>query len=145
MTRPRAAVIDTNVVVAGLLTGDEESPTRTILDGMLEARFVFLLSEELIAEYRAVLLRKPIATRHGLEDSEVDDLLAEMVRNGIVRAPEGAATKAPDGGDQHLWDLVRAEAGAVLVTGDAELRESRRDEIATLGPREFVDRLQEAP
>ena len=34
-----AAVIDTNVVVAGLLTKDPDSPTAKILDGMSEARF----------------------------------------------------------------------------------------------------------
>lgn len=43
-----AAVIDTNVVVAGLLTKDSDSPTEKILDGMLLAAFPFLLSTALI-------------------------------------------------------------------------------------------------
>ena len=43
----RALVVDTNIVVAGLLTGDPDSPTARVLNGMLEARFVYLLSPAL--------------------------------------------------------------------------------------------------
>ena len=50
------AVIDTNVVVSGVLTKDSPSPTVRILDGMLAGRFRFLLSVDLLAEYRDVPL-----------------------------------------------------------------------------------------
>lgn len=106
-----------------------------------EARFVFLLSEDLLAEYRAVLLRPAITGRHGLTEAEIDGLLAESVRNGVVRAPERLATSAPDGGDQHLWDLVGSEQGAVLVTGDGELVEKRAREVPALDPRASVEIL----
>jgi len=46
-------VVDTNVVVAGLITGDQASPVARVLDGMLAARWPFALSEPLIAEYDA--------------------------------------------------------------------------------------------
>jgi len=58
--RAEPAVIDTNVVVSGLLTSLAASPTVRILDGMLVGAFRFLLSVELLAEYRAVLLRQKI-------------------------------------------------------------------------------------
>ena len=48
----RAVIADTNVVVAGLLTGNEASPVARILDGMLSATFPFVVSEALLAEYR---------------------------------------------------------------------------------------------
>ena len=44
-----AAVIDTNVVVAGLLTENTRSPTARILDGMCKGAFPFLLSTALLA------------------------------------------------------------------------------------------------
>ena len=48
MSRP-AVIVDTNVVVAGLLTGDATSPVARILDGMLAATFPFVVSEALLA------------------------------------------------------------------------------------------------
>ena len=56
MSRP-AVIVDTNVVVAGLLTKHEASPDARILDGMLGAAFPFVVSEALLAEYRTVLVR----------------------------------------------------------------------------------------
>jgi hypothetical protein len=43
-----AAVIDTNVVVAGLLTGNTDSPTARILDAMCKSAFPFLLATALL-------------------------------------------------------------------------------------------------
>jgi predicted nucleic acid-binding protein len=62
----RAVIVDTNVVVAGLLTGNEASPVAQILDGMLSATSPFVVSEALLAEYRAVLIRSSLRKLHGL-------------------------------------------------------------------------------
>ena len=133
-----AAVIDTNVVVAGLLTGSAESPTARILDGMCNGAFPFLLSTELLAEYREVLLREKIRSLHGLSEQEVDLLLTVIAANAIVREPE-ARTGAPDAKDDHLWSLLQSEAKTVLVTGDHALAESPPPKSAVLTPREFAD------
>lgn len=61
-------VVDTNVVVAGLITGDQASPVARVLDGMLAARWPFALSEPLIAEYDRVL-RRPARACRRLPDS----------------------------------------------------------------------------
>lgn len=117
----RAVVVDTNVVVAALLTREAEAATARILDGMLAGRFPYLLSEALLAEYRSVLLRPAIAGVHGLAAEEIDRILLEIARNGAVREPGAAPEPSPDPGDQHLWDLVFAEPVGVLITGDARL------------------------
>jgi putative PIN family toxin of toxin-antitoxin system len=120
--KPPVAVIDTNVVVAGLLTKNAASPVALILDGMLNARFRFLLSVELLAEYRRVLLRPAIRALHALGPSEVDAILEEIAEAGIFREP--AVTPAedlPDPTDRHLWQLLATWPGAVLVTGDRAL------------------------
>ena len=87
-----AVVIDTNVVVAGLLTGNTDSPTARILDGMCKGAFPFLLSTALLAEYREVLLRKKIRKLHGLSERDVEALLVALATNAIVRA--GAANRS---------------------------------------------------
>ena len=117
----RVCVIDTNVVVAGLLTAEPSAPTAQVLDGMVAASFPFLLSADLLAEYRAVLLRPRIRSRHGLGEEEIDSLLTELVANALIREPEPATDRAPSRQDQHLWDLLATERGAVLVTGDRRL------------------------
>jgi putative PIN family toxin of toxin-antitoxin system len=132
-----AAVIDTNVVVAGLLTASAESPTARILDGMRNGAFPFLLSTELLAEYRQVLLREKIRSLHGLSEQEVDLLLTVLAANAIVREPE-ARTGAPDAKDDHLWALLQSEAKTVLVTGDHALAKSPPPVSAVLAPREFA-------
>jgi len=135
-----AAVIDTNVVVAGLLTGSAESPTARILDWMRKGAFPFLLSTALLAEYREVLLRKKIRALHGLSEQHVDLLLIAIATHAIVREPE-ARTGAPDAKDNHLWSLVQSETNSVLVTGDHALAENPPPKSDVLQPREFVDLL----
>ncbi|MGH8771722.1 MAG: putative toxin-antitoxin system toxin component, PIN family [Burkholderiales bacterium] len=135
-----AAVIDTNVVVAGLLTRIADSPTTRILDAMRKGAFPFLLSTALLAEYRQVLLREKIRALHGLSDRDVDILLTAIAANAIVREPE-TLHGAPDAKDNHLWSLLQSEASSVLVTGDHALVESPPPKSAVLQPREFVDLL----
>jgi putative PIN family toxin of toxin-antitoxin system len=115
-------IVDTNVVVAGLITARADAPTARILDAMLAGTLRFVLSIELLAEYRAVLLRRGIRVRHGLNAAEVDVVLEAMARNAVVVAPGRSPREAPDAGDQHLWDLAAAVPGCTLVTGDQALR-----------------------
>ncbi len=131
-------VVDTNVVVAGLLTADDASPVARILDGMLVAAFPFVVSETLLAEYCTVLLRQNLGKLHGLTVAEVEILLTDIAQHAIVLAPVAAAP-APDPGDQFLWDLLAARADLVLVTGDKRLLLDSGMQGRVLSPRELVD------
>jgi predicted nucleic acid-binding protein len=116
VSRP-AVIVDTNVVVTGLLTAHVDSPVARILDGMLGAAFPFVLSEALLAEYRAVLVRPALRKLHGLTVAEVEAILTDLVQHAIVLTP-AAAPPAPESGDQFLWGLLAARPDLVLVTGD---------------------------
>ena len=135
-----AAVIDTNVVVAGLITADAGSPTARILDGMRRGAFPFLLSDELLAEYREVLLRARIRKLHGLSANEVDQILTEIATHAIVRDPQ-TRTGAPDRKDNHLWSLLLDQPESVLVTGDLALGRKPPPGSDVLSQREFVSSL----
>ncbi|WP_019584564.1 putative toxin-antitoxin system toxin component, PIN family [Thioalkalivibrio sp. ALE16] len=111
-------VVDTNVVVAGLLSSAPRSPVCRVLDGMLAGHFPFLTSPDLISEYRRVLLRPSLVRLHGLSDSHIDDLVTELVANAIWREPSPSSISAPDAGDSHLWDLLACHPRSILVTGD---------------------------
>ena len=120
MSRAAAAVIDTNVVVAGLLTANDASPVARILDGMLVAAFPFVVSEALLGEYRAVLIRPRLRKLHGLTIAQIEALLTDLAQHAIVLSPV-AGSPAPDRGDQLLSDLLAARADLLLVTGDKRL------------------------
>lgn len=136
--KARAFIVDTNVVVAGLLTRTPSFPTARVLDGMIEASFPFLLSTALLAEYREVLLRPKIRSRHSLDEDDIDSLLTEIVANAIVREPEPSPQKAPSRQDQHLWDLLGMEDGSVLVTGDQRLLKNPPKGASVISPASFV-------
>ena len=148
-------VVDTNVVVSGVLAGAEESPNRRILDAMVDGRMRFLLSEVLLAEYREVLLRPAIAQRHGLIDADVDALLEELVLNAALRetptaevdalvvemGPSGVGADPPAPGDEHIVALLSIVPGAILVTGDRRLREAVTPWRQVLTPAELAAAL----
>lgn len=54
---PPVFIVDTNVVVAGLITRSSLSPVARALDGILSGSLVYLLPPALLDEYRAVLMR----------------------------------------------------------------------------------------
>lgn len=138
-------VVDTNVLVSGLLTADVNAPTARIVDGMLTREFNFLLSVELLAEYRSVMLRPKIAERHGLNEGELDTVLTNIAANGIVREPSVTEQQAPDRDDQHLWSLLACHAGSILVTGDLALVESPPRGHSVLSPAAFIELLSKSP
>jgi predicted nucleic acid-binding protein len=133
------AVIDTNVVVAGFLTEVSSSPTARILDGMLAGRFRFLLSVELLAEHRDVLLRPKIRRRHRLAQGEVDVLLTEIAANGVALDVESPAGGIGGKGDDYLRRILSVESSALLVTSDLRLMNELRKSVKALTPREFAD------
>jgi putative PIN family toxin of toxin-antitoxin system len=132
---PPLAVIDTNVVVSGVLTLRSESPTALILDAMLQARFRFLLSPAILEEYRSVLLRPKIRARHRLTEKEIDLILTEIAVNAAFREPVSGPNSH---GDDHLRLLLEVEPDSVLVTGDRPLFSDSRTRSRVLAPREFV-------
>ncbi len=137
MSRP-TVIVDTNVVVAGLLTAHHTSPVARILDGMLAAAFSFVLSEALLAEYHAVLVRTRVRKLHGLTVAEVETILTDLAQNAIVLTPV-VAPPAPDPGDQLLWDLLAARTDMLLVTGDKLLLQDAGMRGRVISPQAFVD------
>ena len=131
-------IVDTNVLVAGLLTGNDASPVARILDGMLAARFHFVVSEALLAEYRTVLVRPALRKLHGLSVGEFEQLLTEIAQHATVLAPV-AAPPAPDAGDQFLWELLAARSDLLLVTGDKALLDDAGMRPRVVSARDFIE------
>ena len=132
-------IVDTNVVVAGLLTARADSPVARVLDGMLAATFPFAISDALLAEYRTVLRRPMLRKAHGLTLDELDMIVLDLAQHGVVIAPVPAAP-APDPGDQHLWELLAAREDLLLITGEKKLQRDRAMGHRIVAPAAFVER-----
>jgi predicted nucleic acid-binding protein len=124
----RIFIIDNNVLVAGLITSESNSPTAGVSDAMLNGSLFFLLSAELLREYRNVLLGPRIARLHGLNEAEIDQILTEIT--------------ADDPQDAHLWALLASEPTAVLITGDRPLIEDPRPQSSVISPVTWAESFQ---
>lgn len=135
----RIFIVDTNVVAAGLISGRPGSPTALVLDAMLTGSLIYLLSTELLNEYRHVLLRPKLAQLHGLKEPEVEQILIELTANAIWRDPQVQTNQqSPDPCDAHLWDLLASDPTATLITGDQLLMEKPRPQSSVISPATWV-------
>jgi len=139
----RVFIVDTNVLVAGLITAASNAPTAIIVDAMLEGRLVYLLSGDLLQEYRDVLLRPRLCRYHGLGEGDVDQILAELVANAIWVKPSAdiSSSSSPDPQDAHLWALLTCDPNAVLITGDRLLLENPMQGRSIISPAAWIDYL----
>lgn len=137
-------IVDTNVVVSGVIGSDSDSPPVRIVDAMLDGDFLYSISPGLLQEYADVLRRPAIAGLHGRTDEELDRLLADLVANSVWRDPVATET-VPDSGDDHLWALLRTHTHACRVTGDQLLVSNPPVHSRVITPRRFVDEFLVRP
>jgi uncharacterized protein len=106
------AVIDTNVLVSGLLSpaGNEALIVLAIHQGLIRACF----SEAMMQEYAAVLARP----KFSFEPDEIAVALAMFRDNGELVAPRTFARNLPDPDDAKFVDCAEAAQAEYLVTGN---------------------------
>lgn len=137
MTR-HVFVVDTNVIVSGLIGAGPNGLPARILEAMLEGELPYLMSSALLAEYSTVLRRPRIARLHGLSDDGLDRLLTELTANAVWRHPS-TEPQAPESGGNHLWALLSSWPHSLLVTGDRLLVENPPATAVVVTPRQVVD------
>ena len=112
------AVVDTNVLVAALLSKNPESAVVGVVNRLYEDRFVPLYSKEIIAEYNDVLYRSKFRFNTKDVRTLVDIImgLGNDVEAEHIPLPEDM----PDSDDLPFYEVVLHEQdkGAFLVTGN---------------------------
>jgi predicted nucleic acid-binding protein len=129
-------IVDTNVLIGCLPTANGPGTLAPILDGMLDGSIAFIVSDALLSEYRAVLLRPALLARLRLAPSEVAALVDRLARRGTAMQPV-PAPPAPDPGDQLLWELLAACPDARLLTRDTLLLRKGRMRRRVILPEAF--------
>jgi uncharacterized protein len=106
------AVIDTNVVVSGLLTpaGNEALILLGIHQGLVRPCF----SEEILEEYADVLARPKFA----FPADEIAALLAMFRQRGELIVPKPSAAVSVDPGDTKFLQCAETAQADYLVTGN---------------------------
>jgi putative PIN family toxin of toxin-antitoxin system len=130
-------VLDTNVLVAGLLSaaGPPGWIVEAVLAGELEPAFDGAIRQE----YEEVLRRPEFQ----FPSARIDDILAALDQFGfVVAAPLPWPSALPDPDDEPFLAVAAASA-SVLVTGNLRHFPSRvRGDVTVLSPRELMDRLR---
>jgi uncharacterized protein len=138
---PIRAVLDTNVLISGLLS--EDSPPPSLVDAWLDRRYVLVTCLYQVEEISHVLAYPRIASRLRLSDAEVDLILAALlsqaeVVGGDLRLP--GVSRDPK--DDPLVAYAMEGAADYLVSGDADLLDlGKHENTRMVSPREFIEIL----
>jgi uncharacterized protein len=127
-------VLDTNVLVAGLL-----SPFGTpaqVLQLILAGKVGLCVDARILTEYRDVLARP----KFGFDADAVADLMEfiEQVAEAVAPTPWGL--DLPDSADAMFLEVARAGQADYLVTGNLKHFPARkRREVRVVSPAQFLD------
>jgi putative PIN family toxin of toxin-antitoxin system len=130
------AVIDTNILVSGLLSpnGNEAMILLAVRQGLVRP----CLSEDIIAEYAGVLARPKFAFAPSL----IASLLGVFRENGEMFQPEGFMTTSPDPADTKLLHCAEAAAAEFIVTGNKRhFPDAPYGKIRVVNAGELLDRI----
>lgn len=110
------AVVDTNVLVAALLSDKKDSATVQVVGSLLTGEIIPVYSKEIVAEYREVLHRK----KFGFSEDTVEYLLAAIDKFGVLVEPSATGMILPDMRDLPFYEVVmeKRDEEAYLVTGN---------------------------
>lgn len=110
------AVIDTNVLISALLSGNEDSATVRVMDAVFDGRITPLYYPDILAEYDEVLHRKKFRFREKL----IRTVLEAIRQFGVEVFPEPTGEILTDMDDLIFYEVVmeKREDNAYLVTGN---------------------------
>lgn len=131
------AVVDTNVLVAALLSKRNDSPTVRVIRAMISGEFIPLYHKEILAEYEDVLHRKK---KYDLSEAAIQIILNAIRHYGIEVFPRPTGEIFVDEDDIIFYEVAmeKRDDNAYLVTGNLK-HYPVRDFIVT--PAEMMDIL----
>ena len=129
------AVLDTNVLVGGLIT--PEGACGRIVDLVFEEGFVPCVDARILREYQRVLPRPRLRIDRG----DVVSTLRQIRLTAELLTPVPLAAALPHPADLPFLEVAK-QAGAVLVTGNVRHFPAKaRAGVTVASPREFLELL----
>jgi putative PIN family toxin of toxin-antitoxin system len=131
------ATVDTNILVRAVIK--PAGTVAPVLAHVRDQRYTLVYSDQLKVELAGVLRRPRIRIRHRLLESDIEDVIALIVRNGELVAPEQTVTACRDPKDNMVLEAALAGKVDVIVSGDDDLLVLHPFEgIPIVRPREFL-------
>ena len=112
------AVVDTNVIVAALLTKNRDSATLQVVNAVLDGTIIPLYHQEILAEYKEVLCRP----KFHLQESTIQFVLRAITQYGVEVFPQPSGEIFVDMDDLIFYEvaLEKHDDNAYLVTGNQQ-------------------------
>jgi putative PIN family toxin of toxin-antitoxin system len=130
------AVIDTNVLVSGLLrsSGNEALIILAVHQGVVRPCF----TEAILEEYAAVLARP----KFSFPAEEIEALIAMLRHNGELFEPKDTAATSPDPADTKFLQCAQAAQAEFIITGNKrDFPQSSYGSTHVVGAGELLDRI----
>lgn len=110
------AVIDTNVLLAALLSKNEDSATVKVLDAVFEGKIIPLYHRDILAEYDEVLHRE----KFHLQSKIIWTVLEAIRQYGVEVFPQPTGAILIDMDDLVFYEVAmeKKDEDAYLVTGN---------------------------
>jgi putative PIN family toxin of toxin-antitoxin system len=127
-------VVDTNVLVSGLLT--PFGPPGTVVRLIVAGRLQLCYDARIVAEYREVLGRPSFP----FAPDETAALTSQIEVTGVLASATPLAFHLPDPDDEPFLEVAIATKAEFLVTGNgSHFPPGLRCGICVVSPREFID------
>lgn len=134
--RPKGLVLDTNVLVSGILS--PHGPPGRILALVLSGELAATYDARILSEYLEVLSRPEF----GFSGSHVEAVLTSIQEDGTPVTGRPLPVGLPDPSDEPFLEVAIA-AAVGLVTGNLRHFPSRlRAGVRVVSPREFLEMLR---
>ena len=108
------AVVDTNVVVSGMIAKNMDSPTVSLLDYLTEKAITPLYCDEILKEYSDVLCRE----KFHLPREKVEKFIEMVKSDGIASNRVPSKEILPDPKDVVFYEVALSKEDSFLVTGN---------------------------
>ena len=108
------AVVDTNVIVSGLITNNPASPTKGVMDYLTDYTIVPLYCDEILKEYQEVLNRD----KFHLPETKIKEILELIKSDGLSLRRTASKKQFPDPKDVVFYEVALSKEDSFLVTGN---------------------------
>jgi putative PIN family toxin of toxin-antitoxin system len=106
------AVVDTNVIIAGLL--NPHGTPAAIVNAIISGKIQLLYDDRMFGEYSSVMRRR----KFGFPDDTVDDFLYTVKITGSLVVPAYIPIQLPDPHDRCFVECARESGCEILITGN---------------------------
>ena len=110
------AVIDTNVLVSGILTKKNDAATFQVIKNLFLGKIISVYSYAIMAEYREVLKRK----KFGFPEDLIEYVLSAIEKYGIFLNPKSLNVSLPGPKDLPFYETLLSNKSSTtyLITGN---------------------------